>query len=111
MNIEPAAAESEFIELAYLEDLPLEQPLKFCGAGRAVLLYRSGDGVRAFKAYCTHHGMELMASGIEGTTVTCALHGWRFRMPDGDCLHGERWGLHELGVRIDAGRVSVQWRD
>ena len=111
MNIEPAAGEREFIELVDLDELPKEQPLKFGGAGRAVLLYRSGAGVRAFRAYCTHHGLELMASGIQGVTVTCALHGRRLRMPDGDCLHGERWGLRELGVRINAGRVSLQWRD
>jgi nitrite reductase/ring-hydroxylating ferredoxin subunit/alkylhydroperoxidase/carboxymuconolactone decarboxylase family protein YurZ len=79
------------------------------GVGRAVLLFRTGDAVRAFKAYCTHHGAELMDSGIDGCRVTCKQHGWRFELPDGRCAQGEQWGLRELPVRIEDGEITVAW--
>jgi len=90
--------------------LPERQVVKRGGQGRAVLVWREGERVRAYKAYCTHQGMELMAAGIRGNEITCVQHGWRFSLPGGSCAHGERWALRELTVAVDGGRVSVEWR-
>ena len=79
--------------------------------GLVLLLWREAASVRAFKAYCSHQGMELMASGVKGRRVTCAQHGWQFDMPDGRCGRGDKWSLTELAVSLVNGRVRVQWRD
>ncbi|MEQ8662063.1 MAG: Rieske 2Fe-2S domain-containing protein, partial [Gammaproteobacteria bacterium] len=76
---------------------------------RGVLLYRDGDSVEAFKAYCTHHGMELTEQGIDGATVTCFQHGWRFALPGGACTRGGQRGLEALPVSIEHGHVLVAW--
>ena len=102
--------EAEVIDVAALDELPQGRAVKRGGPGRAVLLYREGDEVRAFKAYCTHHGMELMERGIDGDTVTCFQHGWQFSLPAGSCPRGAQWALEGLPVSLDDGRVRVTWQ-
>ncbi len=109
----PAARvdDDESLEAIELDQLPDGQIVKRHRTGRSLLLYRSGDVVRAFKAYCSHQGMELMDSGIDGHTITCAQHGWRFSMPNGSCARGAGWDLDELDVTIVDGMVTVKWHD
>jgi len=97
------------IDVGALAALPERRTVKYSRDGRALLLWRDGDTVRAFKAYCSHQGMELMESGFAGASVTCRQHGWRFEMPDGRCARGEKWRLSELDVAIVDARVQVAW--
>ncbi len=111
----PAAADAvprgEMLDVCALDQLPERQTVKRNSGRYPLLLWREGGSVRAFKAYCSHQGMELMASGIKGAQVTCAQHGWQFALPDGRCSRGEKWGLSELPVNLRAGRVIAEWRD
>lgn len=81
-----------------------------CYAGdRAVLVFREGNNVSAYSAYCPHQGMELMQSGIDGHTITCGHHGWRFSMPGGTCgAGGGGWDLAPLAVEISNDWVMVR---
>lgn len=101
----------ETLEVCALSALPERQAVKRTCEGRPLLLWREGESVRAYKAYCSHQGMELMASGLKGEHVVCAQHGWRFDLPEGRCARGERWSLTELPVSLRQGRVSVTWTD
>jgi len=113
----PVAAETappargESLDVCALDQLPERQTVKRNSGRYPLLLWREGGTVRAYKAYCSHQGMELMASGIKGAQVTCAQHGWQFILPEGRCSRGEKWGLTELPVSLRAGRVIVQWQD
>jgi nitrite reductase/ring-hydroxylating ferredoxin subunit len=111
----PAPAEpvarGETLDVCALDQLPERQTVKRNSGRYPLLLWREGGTVRAFKAYCSHQGMELMNSGIKGAQVTCAQHGWQFNLPDGRCSRGEKWGLSELPVSLRGGRVIVQWQD
>ncbi len=91
--------------------LPPDQAVKYISEGHPLLLYRTADEVRAYKAYCSHQGMELMPSGIRGRRVTCRQHNWQFELPDGSCAHGPKWSLTELSVTLEHGRVIVEWQD
>lgn len=108
---EPLPAAAEILDVCDAAALPMEQTVKYSSAGRPLLLFRSDDAVRVFKAICAHQGMELMSSGIKGRQVTCRQHGWQFDMPDGSCRRGTQWSLQELPARIEGGRVMVEWRD
>lgn len=99
------------LDVCALDALPQAQVVKYVTATRPLLLYRSGDEVTAFKAYCSHQGMELMPSGIAGSRVTCRQHGWQFELPEGRCAHGPGWGLSRLPVSVASGRVMVAWKD
>ncbi|MGE0485851.1 MAG: Rieske 2Fe-2S domain-containing protein [Gammaproteobacteria bacterium] len=101
----------EDVALGPLAALPEGRAVRRGVPGRAVLAWREGDTVRAFKAYCTHHGMELTERCIAGRRVTCMQHGWTFELPEGSCSMGERWGLTELPVTIEAGEVHARWSE
>ncbi|MCP5201952.1 MAG: Rieske 2Fe-2S domain-containing protein [Gammaproteobacteria bacterium] len=106
-----AVTVEEDLALGPVAALPQGRAVRRGGPGRAVLAWRDGDEVRAFKAYCTHHGMELTEHCIEGRRVTCRQHGWTFELPDGRCSMGDAWGLTELPVTIESGQVSVRWSE
>jgi 3-ketosteroid 9alpha-monooxygenase subunit A len=78
-------------EASELGDAPL--PLRFFG--RDFALYRGKSGrVVMLDAYCSHMGTHLAGAGsasmaiegeqIEGDSIRCPYHGWRFD-PDGVC--------------------------
>lgn len=99
------------LDVCALTALPPDQAVKYITEGRPMLLYRIADEVRAYKAYCSHQGMELMPSGIRGRHVTCRQHGWQFQLPEGSCARGSKWSLTELSVTLLQGRVIVEWQD
>jgi len=106
-----AAPADATLDVCALAELPQARVVKYVTATRPLLLYRAGDEVRAFKAYCSHQGMELMPSGIAGSRVTCRQHGWQFELPEGRCSRGPGAGLTGLPVSVTAGRVVVAWQD
>ena len=58
--------------------------------GRQMVVWRGEDGgVRAADAYCPHLGANLGRGGkVEGNTIRCPFHGWRFEGETGRCEIG-----------------------
>ena len=56
--------------------------------GREVLLARVGDSYYATDNRCPHMGGKLSQGKLEGTVVTCPLHGSKFELRDGQVV---RW--------------------
>ena len=56
--------------------------------GRDLVLWRSEDrAVHVADAYCPHLGAHLGKGGkVEGNTIRCPFHGWRFGGEDGRCV-------------------------
>ncbi len=56
--------------------------------GRQMVIWRGEDGgVRAADAYCPHLGANLGRGGkVEGNTLRCPFHGWRFDGDHGKCV-------------------------
>lgn len=105
----PSPADADVIDIGPEDALPRGRAVKYSTGGRPLLLYRDDEGVRAYKAYCPHQGMELMDSGIEGKRVTCRQHGWQFILPEGTCTMVPRCRLAALAVEVTDGRVRVRW--
>jgi nitrite reductase/ring-hydroxylating ferredoxin subunit len=105
------AGDPALLDVCAVTELPEGQTVKHTVQQRPMLLFRRGQDVHAFKAYCSHQGMELMASGLAGARVTCRQHGWQFELPEGTCAAGPRWGLTRLPVTLASGRVQVAWAD
>ena len=91
--------------------------------GREILLARVGGHFYAVGNSCTHMGGELAAGRLEGTVITCPLHGSQFDITDG---HNVRWlkgkgfisivgkilkpprSLPSYNVRIDGDSIMVE---
>jgi len=46
--------------------------------GERLALVRLGDSIVAFRDLCIHRGTALSLGWIQGDTVVCAYHGWRY---------------------------------
>ena len=69
--------------------------------GQAVLLARVGSTYYAAAGRCPHMGGHLSRGELEGTVVTCPLHGSQFDLKDGRVV---RW-LKGSGLLSRVGRA------
>ena len=69
--------------------------------GREILIAKLGDKYYAADNHCPHMGGKLSKGKLEGTVVTCPLHGSQFDLTDG---HVVRW-LKGSGLASRIGRV------
>lgn len=77
-----------FVPVGAVGDFP-EGVMKEIKTGdREVLIVRSGGKFYAAGARCPHMGGRLAQGKLEGTVVTCPLHGSQFDLSDG---HVVRW--------------------
>lgn len=77
--------------------------------GRGVALYNVGGHFYATQDFCRHKGGSLGKGELEGSVVTCPLHGWRFDVTSGDCLNMPSCRKLQLfPVSVEAGEVVVE---
>ena len=69
--------------------------------GREILLTKVGDKYYATANRCPHMGGKLSKGKLEGTVVTCPLHGSQFDLNDGSVV---RW-LKGSGILSAVGKA------
>ena len=75
----------QWMALARSEDVT-ETPLRAELLGEAVVLWRSGGELYAFRDLCIHRGAALSLGRVEGGELVCPYHGWRYNSR-GACTH------------------------
>lgn len=82
------------------EDLPVKSALPIKILGEMFTIYRGEDGKPQVVAHrCPHRGTQLSVGWIEGSTIRCRYHGWRFDR-NGQCV--------EMPANSDAFARSMQ---
>lgn len=91
--------------------------------GREVVLARVGDGYFAVDNRCPHMGGHLGRGTLEGTVITCPLHGSQFDVTDGRALRWTSLGgfaaklarlirpprsVRTYGVKMEDQRIMVE---
>ena len=77
--------------------------------GRGLFVFRDAQGWRVYDSRCPHQATDMPATAIDGCTLACPQHGWRFDLRSGACTAlGDR-PLQQLQSRIEGGRLWVQW--
>jgi NAD(P)H-dependent nitrite reductase small subunit len=70
-------------------------------------LFRIGDSVYALENLCPHQHIPVLAEGsLDGTVLTCPMHGWRYDVTDGRCVHASG-RVATYPVLVEAGDVYV----
>ncbi|MBM3118609.1 MAG: Rieske 2Fe-2S domain-containing protein [Chloroflexi bacterium] len=78
----------KFVEAAKKDDLANEMMKEVKIEGHDILLARVGDKYYAIDNRCPHLGGNLSRGRLEGTVVTCPVHGSQFDVTDGRIV---RW--------------------
>ena len=113
---------SKFTEVAEMEELKSGTMKAVSAAGRAILLARVGDKCYAVDGRCPHRRGDLSQGKLEGTVITCPLHGSQFDISNGQVVRWLKGGLmSKIGsalklpkdlvvynVKVEDGRVLVE---
>ena len=92
------------IPLIELSALPEGRGRRVCKAGLDLALFKIGDAVYAIEDSCPHSGGSLSNGKVQGTRVTCPVHGLTFSLesvcqPGAPRMEAKKFALHvEDGV-------------
>ena len=90
----------------YVSDIP---PGSAALVGDAIAFNVNGNFC-ATQATCTHRGAPLSPAKLEGSTVTCPLHGSQFNVCSGAVLRGpamDPLATYSVVVEGDVGRIGA----
>jgi len=113
---------SKFTEVAKIDELENGKMKAVNVAGRQILLARVGDKYYAVDNLCPHMRGNLSRGKLEGTVVTCPLHGSQFDISNGQVVRWLKGGLMSkvgkalkpskdltvYNVKVEDGRVMVE---
>jgi len=114
---------SNFTEVAKIEELKSGTMKAVNVAGREILLAKVGDKYYAVDGRCPHMKGDLSQGKLEGTVITCPLHGSQFDISNGRVVRWLKGGLmSKLGsalkisktltvynVKVEDGKVLVEF--
>ena len=112
----------EFTEVSKVDGLKNGTMKAVNAAGRQILLARVGDEYYAVDNICSHMKGNLSQGKLEGTVVTCPLHGSQFDISNGRVVRWLKGGpMSKIGgalksskdltvynVKVEDGRVLVE---
>jgi 3-phenylpropionate/trans-cinnamate dioxygenase ferredoxin subunit len=76
--------------------------------GLPVLLVRRGAEIFALENRCAHMGCPLAAGKLDGHTLQCPCHDWRFDIRDGKFLDAPELSVKTYAARLLDGKVLVR---
>jgi 3-phenylpropionate/trans-cinnamate dioxygenase ferredoxin subunit len=113
---------SKIIEVAKIEELKSGTMKKVIAEGHEILLARVGDKYYAADNQCSHMKGDLSQGKLEGTVVTCPVHGSQFDISNGQVVRWLKGGLMSklssalkmskpltvYNVKVEDGKVLVE---
>jgi len=103
--------QSRWVRAASIESLPENKGVQCLLQGHDIALIRQGSKVYAINNLCPHQHIPILSeASIEGTVLTCPMHGWRFDFVTGDCVHASG-RLRTYPVQLRDGTVYIQLPD
>ncbi|MHC4878673.1 MAG: Rieske (2Fe-2S) protein [Planctomycetota bacterium] len=72
-----------------------------------VAVFRTADGWRAIEGRCPHKGASLGNGSVADGCVACPLHGWQFRLDNGQAIDRPGASVAVITVREIEGRLEI----
>ncbi|MFC1917608.1 Rieske (2Fe-2S) protein [Chloroflexota bacterium] len=86
-----------FTQVAKTSEIPVNSTREFTVVGHEILVAHVGDAYYAANNRCPHVGAKLAGGKLEGTVITCSLHGSKFDLRNGKVI---RWTDYPAPLRI-----------
>jgi 3-phenylpropionate/trans-cinnamate dioxygenase ferredoxin subunit len=99
----------QLIKVAEAKDVPPGTAKAVEAEGRKIALFNRGGDYFAIDDACTHRGGRLSEGEVEGTVVTCPLHGATFDVTTGNVLGPPApEGVASYRVRVEGNDIEVE---
>ena len=99
---------SILVKITEAHDLPQGTGIVCTTNGMTLALFNVDGTFHAVNNSCPHRAGRLGEGKLDGSTVTCPQHGWRFNVTTGDCLGRPGRKIQSYPVHLKAGEV---WLD
>ncbi len=76
--------------------------------GLGILVVRQDGDLFAVANKCAHMGCPLEGGKLDGFTLECPCHDWRFDVRDGEFLDASEIRIPTYAVRVEDGKVLVR---
>ena len=96
-----------FVRVAKVSDIPPGQGRVVVVQGRPVALFNLDGSLYALSNVCLHRGGPIGEGELDGTVVTCPLHGWEYDVRTGSNTINPAARLSTFPVRIEGDDVLV----
>lgn len=77
--------------------------------GRELFVYRKGNEFRVYDSRCPHQVTNIPHLALEGTTLTCPKHHWKFDITTGECIAVGKEPLKRFDAKVENGRLMAYW--
>lgn len=94
--------------VAGMAELPLNTGMAVAVEGRAIALFRVGEGVCAIADACPHREAPLAGGELEGGVVCCPYHAWEIDLRTGAVLHDPDQRTPTYPCQVDGDDVWVE---
>lgn len=102
-------AMAKLLKIAETNDVPPGQAAAFTVEGQKIALFNVEGTYYAIGDTCTHRGGPLSVGGVQGTKVTCPLHGANFDLKTGAVLGPPaQKGVPSYKVLVEGNDINVE---
>jgi nitrite reductase (NADH) small subunit len=96
-------------EVGRLDELEDGERLRVLAGSTDLAVFRAGGEVFAVDNRCPHRGGPLSEGPLQGASVTCPLHFWRFDLRTGLCPDRPGASVRTYQVKVEEdGRILVR---
>lgn len=78
-------------------------------ATRTVFVYREGDGFKVYDSHCPHQVTNIPHLALEGLTLTCPKHQWKFDIRTGACIEKGKHPMKSFETKVAGERLMAWW--
>lgn len=99
-----------FLTLCKTSDIPLDSTRVFIVGNLQIAVFHLDDQFFAIDNRCPHAGASLGMGVVEGSTVACRIHHWKFNLTDGQRLDSpcETNNLRTFLTRINGDELQIE---
>jgi nitrite reductase/ring-hydroxylating ferredoxin subunit len=97
-----------FISVARKSEIPEGAGITVDVKGMRIALFKVDDTIYAINNSCIHRGGPLAEGQVEGTTVTCPWHLWRFNLKTGESEISPEARVPAYQVKIQGDDVLIE---
>lgn len=98
---------ADFVRAAKVTEVPPGTAKVIVVFGHPVALFNVDGMYHAVSNVCLHRGGPIGEGTLDGTTVTCPLHGWQYDVRSGRNLANPLARLRTYAVRVEGDDILV----